>query len=193
MRVLKTVKYSATGVSLLMVAGILTVMFLARGKTGDDGDIAGVVAFVATLPNAPYVLTDLVHFDESVRASGNALHVGFVLVPGYVSFLAVGFASYVYCVVRLERWLRAAGWSLPRLLGVDVTLHALCAVGVFLGRAYRFNSWDLVSRPHDVLGVLRVPAPRSVALVAATFVVLAAGTTVARLGAGIRARSAALR
>jgi len=43
-RVLKTVKRSAIAVSVLMVAGILTVMLLARGKTGDDGDIAGVVA-----------------------------------------------------------------------------------------------------------------------------------------------------
>jgi hypothetical protein len=43
-RVLKTVKYSAIAVGVLMVAGILTVMVLARGKTGDDGDIAGVVA-----------------------------------------------------------------------------------------------------------------------------------------------------
>jgi hypothetical protein len=29
---------------MLMVGGILTVMVLARGKTRDDGDIAGVVA-----------------------------------------------------------------------------------------------------------------------------------------------------
>ena len=43
-RVLKTVKYSATALAVLMVAGILTLMVLARGKTGDDGDIAGVVA-----------------------------------------------------------------------------------------------------------------------------------------------------
>ena len=43
-RVLKTVKYSAIAVGGLMVAGILTVMVLASGKTGDDGDIAGVVA-----------------------------------------------------------------------------------------------------------------------------------------------------
>jgi hypothetical protein len=43
-RALKTVKYSAIAVSVLMVAGILSVMVLARGKTGDDGDIAGVVA-----------------------------------------------------------------------------------------------------------------------------------------------------
>ena len=31
-------------IGVLLVAGILTVMVLARGKTGDDGDIAGVVA-----------------------------------------------------------------------------------------------------------------------------------------------------
>ena len=43
-RVLKTVKYGAITVSVLLVAGILTLMVLARGKTGDDGDIAGVVA-----------------------------------------------------------------------------------------------------------------------------------------------------
>ena len=41
---LRTVKYSAIAVSVLLVAGILTLMALARGKTGDDGDIAGVVA-----------------------------------------------------------------------------------------------------------------------------------------------------
>ena len=43
-RVLKTVKYTAITVGVLMAAGILTLMVLARGKTGDDGDIAGVVA-----------------------------------------------------------------------------------------------------------------------------------------------------
>jgi hypothetical protein len=44
LRVLKTVKYSAVAVVVVMMAGILTVMVLARGKTGDNGDIAGVVA-----------------------------------------------------------------------------------------------------------------------------------------------------
>jgi hypothetical protein len=43
-RILRTVKYSAIAVGVLLAAGILTVMVLARGKTGDDGDIAGVVA-----------------------------------------------------------------------------------------------------------------------------------------------------
>jgi len=44
LRFLNTVRYTATAVCVLLVAGILTLMILARGKTGDDGDIAGVVA-----------------------------------------------------------------------------------------------------------------------------------------------------
>ena len=43
-RFLKTVRYAATAVAVLLVAGVLTLMVLARGRTGDDGDIAGVVA-----------------------------------------------------------------------------------------------------------------------------------------------------
>ena len=147
---------------------------------------------MALLPNAPYVLTDVIHFDESVARSGSAAHVALVLVPGYVGFLAVGFASYVFCVVRVERWLRSAGWSLPRLLGADITLHALCAVGVFLGRVFRFNSWDLLARPGDVLDVIRVPQPRTVVVLLALFVVFAGGTAAARYGAGIRVRRALL-
>lgn len=43
-RFLSTVRYIATALSVLLVAGTLALMVLARGKTGDDGDIAGVVA-----------------------------------------------------------------------------------------------------------------------------------------------------
>jgi hypothetical protein len=42
--VLKTIKYSAFAVSVVTLTGIVALMFLARGKTGDAGDIAGVVA-----------------------------------------------------------------------------------------------------------------------------------------------------
>ena len=43
-RFLKIIKYAAMASAVLLVAGILTLMVLTRGKTGDDGDIAGVVA-----------------------------------------------------------------------------------------------------------------------------------------------------
>src|SRR5688572_23207984 len=42
-RFLKTVRYAATAGAVMLVVGILALMVLASGKTGDDGDIAGVV------------------------------------------------------------------------------------------------------------------------------------------------------
>ncbi len=110
----------------------------------------GLVAFVALLPNAPYVLTDIIHFDDAVRASDSDLWVAFASCPPTRRCFVGGFACYVASVVRLERWLRGQGWTLPQLLGADITVHALCAVGVFLGRVFRFNSWDLLARPHDI-------------------------------------------
>jgi uncharacterized membrane protein len=168
----------------------LAIALFRPGRHRSPAWWAGAAGFVALLPNAPYVLTDVVHLNESVRASDDDLHVAFVLLPGYLAFFAVGFLSYVLCVVRVERWLRAEGWSLPRLLGADVTLHALCAVGIFLGRVFRLNSWDVLARPHEVVGVLQVPEGRSVALVALTFTVLSIGTVAFRYAAGIRVRRA---
>jgi uncharacterized membrane protein len=166
----------------------LAFALFVPGRRRGPGWWAGLAAFVALLPNAPYVLTDVIHFADAVRASDSDLHVAFVLIPVFAGFFLVGFGSYVVCVVRLERWLRAGGWGLPRLLGADITLHALCAVGVFLGRVFRFNSWDLLARPDEVAAVVRVPKPESVVLLALTFLVLAGGTAVLRYSMGIRVR-----
>jgi uncharacterized membrane protein len=149
----------------------------------------GVAAFIALLPNAPYVLTDVIHFDDAVRVADSRLEVALVLVPTFAAFFVAGFGCYVASVVRLERWLRSEGWSLPKLLGADFTVHALCAVGVFLGRVFRFNSWDILVRPHDIAAVVQVPEPRSVVVLLALFTVLGAGTAGLRIGLGIRVRS----
>jgi uncharacterized membrane protein len=34
---------------------------------------------------------------------------------------------------------------------VELLIHGLCALGVFLGRFIRLNSWDLVTDPLDVV------------------------------------------
>lgn len=174
--------------SLAVLPLLVAWPLFAPGRRPTPAWWVGVAVFVALLPNAPYVLTDVIHLADAIRKTDDDLYVALVLVPGFAAFAGAGFASYVLCVVRVERWLRAAGWSLPRLLGVDITLHALCAVGIFLGRFFRFNSWDLVLRPHDIAATVKVPEPRSVALLAVTFVVLAAGTAVVRYGVGIRVR-----
>lgn len=105
-----------------------------------------VAVFVAFLPNAPYVLTDVVHLVDDARTTSSDVVVSLALVPQYAAFFLVGFEAYVLSLLLVGRYLRKNGlarWVLP----VELTLHALCAVGIHLGRFDRLNTWDAVVRP----------------------------------------------
>jgi uncharacterized membrane protein len=139
---------------------------------------AGLVAWVLFLPNAPYVLTDSVHMLDDIRNTSNS-GVYFAVLPIYLSFFLVGFASYVASLHLLRRFMRARGygaWSTR----TELALHTLCAVGIYLGRFVRLNSWDVLSSPTAVSTQLDGLANRfPIAIIFVTFVVLVVGTFIA--------------
>jgi uncharacterized membrane protein len=96
------------------------------------------------LPNAPYLGTDFVHL---LRIPSPALwyDIGLLLAFTWAGFsLAVASLSTMHTLV--EDWLgRTAGWFM-----VLATVE-LSGLGVYLGRFRRWNSWDLLVHPHDVL------------------------------------------
>ncbi|MFI7680198.1 DUF1361 domain-containing protein [Actinophytocola sp. NPDC049390] len=140
--------------------------------------ITGGAVFVAFLPNAPYVLTDVLHLPRDLHYADGWVAAG--LLAQYLTLFAIGFAAYVLSLVRLERWLADHGVSRRAVLFTDLTLHALCAVGIVLGRVFRFNSWDLVTNPGGLLDLVRVPQPRTVFVLFVLFTVLAGGAALAR-------------
>jgi uncharacterized membrane protein len=71
------------------------------------------------------------------------------ILPLYSLFFVAGFACYVGAIWQLRRYLRAEGQARLVLPG-EACLHALAAVGLFLGRFDRLNSWDFVARPRAV-------------------------------------------
>ena len=107
------------------------------------------------LPNAPYILTDLVHlaprppapywYDLALLLSA----AGTGLLAGYVSLADVQ-------AVVARRWGGRASWA------VAVGALFLSAFGVYLGRVLRWNSWDVVAAPGalfaDVAGLALDPA-----------------------------------
>ena len=106
----------------------------------------GLVAFVLLLPNAPYVVTDLVHLRADVAQAGSDATVYLGILPLYGAFIAIGFGCYAASLREVGAWLRRIGRQ-QSIGTVELALHGLCAVGVLLGRVARLNSWETVTRP----------------------------------------------
>jgi uncharacterized membrane protein len=104
---------------------------------------AGAV-WLLFLPNAPYLVTDLVHLRPRppVPASFDVLLFASFALAGCA--LAWGSLEAVHA-----RLARATGRARAALGVAGVLL--LTGFGVYLGRFERWNSWDLVARPRGVL------------------------------------------
>jgi uncharacterized membrane protein len=111
---------------------------------------AGLVAFVAFLPNAPYVATDVVHLVRRAEAGADVRHLVAIELPLYGVLIALGLAAYVVALKAVRRYLGATGRADLRA-PVELALHAVSAFGVYLGRVQRLNSWEIVTEPQRVL------------------------------------------
>ena len=101
------------------------------------------LGWLVFLPNAPYLVTDLIHLSEGVELWRHVLQYGFAAWTG----IMLGVVSMRLVHRRIAREFGAlAGWT------AVVVSVGLCAVGVVIGRFQRWNSWDLLRRPDAVLG-----------------------------------------
>jgi uncharacterized membrane protein len=141
----------------------------------------GALAFLAFLPNAPYVLTDVIHLPRDLRSHPSTI-VQLGVLAQYALFAAAGLLAYALAFRSVVHHLARAGWSTARISGVELGLHALSAAGVYLGRVDRMNSWYVVTRPAEVLtsALSSIGSVEAVAVMAAVFVVLAPTTTLLR-------------
>ncbi len=105
-----------------------------------------LLMFFAFLPNAPYLLTDIIHAIELSRISPSIWLTFFLIMPVYLLFMFVGLESYVLSLINLGNYLKRRGWA--RWITVaELLTHGLCALGIYLGRFLRFNSWDFITQP----------------------------------------------
>ncbi len=144
----------------LILALVPAIAAAAMNRADHRGHVAPAIAWAAMwlvfLPNAPYLITDLVHlhprppvpywYDIGVFAA----FAGAGVLAAFSSF------ADVQRVVH-RRWNRTAAWTV-------VAIAAFAAgFGVELGRMERWNSWDLLTQPDDLLRVIasRLIAPWS--------------------------------
>lgn len=131
------------------------------------------VVFIAFLPNAPYLLTDIIHLIDAIRADYSVWLVTLVILPPHLLAIVAGFEAYVISLINLGYYLRQEGAS-KFIVPAELMTHALCATGIYLGRFKRFNSWDFVTQPDDLARsvVNDLTSKRPVLVMVITFVVL---------------------
>jgi uncharacterized membrane protein len=129
---------------------IFAYLALRAGRRRPALAVPLIAAWLAFLPNAPYLITDLVWLDG--RASTLKIYDAAMFFAFATCGLAAGFVSL--------RWMQAFAARGAGLWGSRAFVLAalgLTGFGVYLGRFRRWNSWDVVTDP---LALLRDIAAR---------------------------------
>ncbi|GGA32273.1 hypothetical protein CYANOKiyG1_49030 [Okeania sp. KiyG1] len=133
-------------IAITLVLIVLGIYLLRRSQHSSLLWWFGLLIFIAFLPNAPYVLTDIIHLYQDIRQSNSVWVLTLAVVPQYLLFMFIGFEAYVLSLINLGYYLQRQGWS-NFILGIELIIHCLSAIGIYLGRFKRFNSWDIVTNP----------------------------------------------
>ncbi|MBD2435474.1 DUF1361 domain-containing protein [Nostoc sp. FACHB-110] len=133
----------------------------------------GFIVFYAFLPNAPYLLTDVIHLIDDIRTIQSVWMITLVLIPVYFLVIFAGFEAYVISLINLGHYLHRIGKS-QWIFRVELITHALSAIGIYWGRFLRFNSWDFITQPDALLtkGVEELLGKQPLVIIAITFVIL---------------------
>jgi uncharacterized membrane protein len=141
---------------LAVLPAVFAIFFFKREEQPRHGVRNVTFAFelgvvMLLLPNAPYVATDLIHFIDTVRESNDsAWKILGTEFPVYVAFILFGLVCYSFTTDRLLYALEMRLGKTAYWTGL-VLIPLISAVGVYLGRVARFNSWDILIDPKGIL------------------------------------------
>ena len=118
---------------------------------------AGLAIWLAFLPNAPYIITDLFHIRE-VQPS----LLWFDTITLFL-FALTGLLAGLYSTLVVHRMLRPLAGAWPTW-AVVLGSQVLAGFGIYLGRFGRWNSWDVLTKPVALLNALTTAPPDHLAL-----------------------------
>lgn len=129
-----------------LLLAILPYLFSRRLRSVKAG-ITGwlfLTCWLLFFPNAPYLITDVFHFEE--RKPVPQWYDLILVISGAWNGLMLGIIS----LMQVEQFLRV--YIRPKTVQLlCVLLVLLCGYGVYIGRYWRFNSWDVITQPGALL------------------------------------------
>ncbi len=106
-----------------------------------------LVLWLLFFPNAPYIVTDLLHLKPRPLVP---LWFDLMLL---MSFAWTGLLLGIFSLLHLQKWVRQKTRKNYDTI-LAITLIPLCAVGVYVGRFLRWNSWEVFTQPQTLLSDL---------------------------------------
>jgi uncharacterized membrane protein len=142
----ETLNYIFYGWNLfLAVVPLLFSRKLQRHSQLKPTTVGLMLGWLLFFPNAPYVITDIFHFKE--RYPVPKWYDLLLVTSAAWNGLLLGFAS----LLQVEQFLGRTV-SRRKVQMLVLVFLVLCGYGVYIGRFLRFNSWDVISDPTDLLG-----------------------------------------
>jgi uncharacterized membrane protein len=133
----------------LFLASVPYLLVLQLGLRKNISSFHLIITFIIWLlflPNAPYIITDLKHI--KIVAINDTLFESLFILSFTISGLYFGFLS----LRDMIRALQEKGWltNKIRIYIFQNVILSLTAVGIYLGRELRWNSWDLFQKPKSL-------------------------------------------
>ena len=137
-----------------LVASLVFYRFASRQSRRWVAMTAIGVVWFLFFPNAPYIVTDIVHLRE--RPPVPYWYDIIAMMAFAQTGLFLGYLSLYLMQEVVRAWLgRWAGWVFA------LAMLGLSAFGIYLGRFLRWNSWDALTDPIDTItNAARIADPR---------------------------------
>ena len=118
----------------------------------------GFCIWLLFLPNAPYIITDLLHLRVSTT------HLLWLDILVISSFAITGMLLFFLSLNEMKVLIKLHFNKLP-IAAITTSVIFLCGFGVYLGRFLRYNSWEVLSNPEqllsDIINMLIYPLEHS--------------------------------
>ncbi len=140
---------------LLAVLAVLIARYTVKLWRAKKNWLAAVssVVWVAILPNTAYLMTDARHVIGycPIGSYGNVCPENAWMALFFFAYAALGWPAFVLALRPVVNYLRER-FSLQTGTVFATILCLLTSLGILLGLVNRFNSWELLTRPLEIVG-----------------------------------------